>query len=532
MKKGLTFIEILITVLILGLIAILLANILSNFNILFSQKTEERESISNLQTIVDKLTRDIRQGNQVLDISPPTQTLGYLVLSFPSGDQSTYSYSYYNGKYYFTVDGEILAGPIREIRFMGLDDNLTYTTVPSAVRTLSISILMDDGRYISTTVALRSQTIPQIIGIFIREIMYYPAPRDRQGNSISENLMEFVVISNATYSSINLNGWKINGHIISNTLSGTYTVPAQGLAIIGAKGSNLSSHYFIPKNCIILEVSDQYLGQNNNPLGNNGDTVVLQDINNTVVDKVTYDKSWGGQPSGNTYYSLSRKSIQNPSQDPSNWESSKFKNYSLSTPRIDVYCLLPPIVINEIMYYPAPYDKNGRGRNERDIEFIEIYNASNQTVNIQNWQINGNTLVTLASGSWNLSPGSYAVIGGNRSALDRYYNLAQNTTYIRTNSRGLALGRGELSDTAGTVTLADPYGLVFDQVNYSYTWGGYPSSSGNYRYHYSLERKYWDMFPNDPSNWGSSSNLNYSVRVLLLTYNVYCTPGGKNSNSP
>ncbi len=184
------------------------------------------------------------------------------------------------------------------------------------------------------------------------------------------------------------------------------------------------------------------------------------------------------------------------------------------------------------MYYPAPYDKNGRGRNERDIEFIEIYNASNQTVNIQNWQINGNTLVTLASGSWNLSPGSYAVIGGNRSALDRYYNLAQNTTYIRTNSRGLALGRGELSDTAGTVTLADPYGLVFDQVNYSYTWGGYPSSSGNYRYHYSLERKYWDMFPNDPSNWGSSSNLNYSVRVLLLTYNVYCTPGGKNSNSP
>ena len=533
MKKGLTFIEILITVLILGLIAILLANILSNFNTLFFQKTEEKESISNLQTIVDKLTRDIRQGNQVLDISPLTQTLGYLVLSFPSGDQTTYSYSYYNGKYYFTVDGEILAGPIRKIRFMGLDDNLTYTTVTSAVRTLSISITMDDGRYISTTVALRAQTIPQITGIFIREIMYYPAPRDRQGNSISENLMEFVVINNATYSSINLNGWKINGHTISNTLSGTYTVPAQGFAIIGAQGSNLSSHYFIPKNYIILEVSDPYLGQNNNPLGNNGDTVVLQDINNIIVDKVTYDKSWGGQPSGNTYYSLSRKSIQNPSQDPSNWESSKSKNYSLSNPRIDVYCLIPPIIINEIMYQPAPYDKNGVNWNdERDMEFIEIYNASSNTINIRNWRINGNRLRTLASGSWNLSPGSYAVIGGSRSALDRYYNLAQNTTYIRANLRGLASGGGELSDTAGTITLADLNGLIIDQVNYSNSWGGYPSSSGNYRYYYSLERKYWDASSNDPSNWGSSSNLNYSVFVSPLTYNVYCTPGGKNSNSP
>lgn len=532
MKKGLTFIEILITVLILGLIAILLANILSNFNNLFYQKTEERESINNLQTIVDKLTRDIRQGNQVLDISPPTQTLGYLVLSLPSGDQTTYSYSYYNGKYYFTVDGEILAGPIKEIRFMGLDDNLTYTTVTSTVRTLSISITMDDGRYISTKVALRAQTMPQITGIFIREIMYYPAPRDRQGNNISENLMEFIVINNATYSSISLNGWKINGHIISNTLSGTYTVPAQGLAIIGGRGSNLSTHYFIPRNYIILEVSDPYLGQNNNPLGNNGDTIVLQDANNIVIDKVTYSSSWGGQPSGNTYYSLARKSIQNPSQDPSNWENSRFKNYSLSNPRMDVYCLFPPVIINEIMYYPAPYDRNRRLRNEREMEFIEIYNASNQTINIQNWTINGNSLNNLVSGSWNLSPGSYAVIGGSRSALNNYYNLAQNTTYIRVSVRGLGTGGAQLPNTGGTVTLADSNGLVFDQVNYSSTWGGYPSSSGNYRYHYSLERKYWDVDSNDPLNWGSSNTLNYSVFINPLTYNVYCTPGGKNSNSP
>ncbi|MCX7721044.1 MAG: lamin tail domain-containing protein [Dictyoglomus thermophilum] len=531
MKKGLTFIEILITVLILGLIAILLANILSNFNILFSQKTEERESISNLQTIVDKLTRDIRQGNQVLDISPPTQTLGYLVLSFPSGDQSTYSYSYYNGKYYFTVDGEILAGPIKEIRFMGLDDNLTYTTTPSAIRTLSISVTMDDDRYISTKVALRAQTIPKITGIFIREIMYYPAPRNRQGNSISENLMEFVVINNATYSSINLNGWKINGYTISNTLSGTYTVPAQGFAIIGARGSNLSTHYFIPNNYIILEVNNPYLGQNSH-LGNNGDTIVLQDANNIVIDKVTYDSSWGGQPSGSRYYSLARKSIQNPSQDPSNWESSRFINYSLSNPRIDVYCLIPPIVINEIMYYPAPYGKNGRGRNKRDIEFIEIYNASNQPINIQNWRINNNVLSTLVSGNWNLSPGSYAVIGGSRSALNNYYNLAQNTTYIRVNSRGLGLSGAALPNNGSTITLADPNGLVFDQVNYSYTWGGYPSSSGNYMYYYSLERKYWNVDSNAPSNWGSSSNLNYSVFLHSVSCNVYCTPGGKNSNSP
>jgi len=88
MKKGLTFIEILITILILGLIAILLVNIFFNTNGLFSQKLQERESISNLQIIIDKLTRDIRQAKEVLDIGSSTQTLGYVVLSFPSGDQS------------------------------------------------------------------------------------------------------------------------------------------------------------------------------------------------------------------------------------------------------------------------------------------------------------------------------------------------------------------------------------------------------------------------------------------------------------
>ncbi|MGC9002006.1 MAG: lamin tail domain-containing protein [Dictyoglomus sp.] len=530
MKKGLTFIEILITILILGLIAILLVNIFFNTNGLFSQKLQERESISNLQIIIDKLTRDIRQAKEVLDIGSSTQTLGYVVLSFPSGDQSTYSYTYYNGKYYFTVDGEILAGPIKEIIFTGLDDNLTYTMLTSSIRTLSISVTMDDGRYMSTMVALRPQIVPQITGIFISEIMYYPALRDRQGNNVNENLMEFIVINNATNSPLNLFNWKINNHAISNTRSGTYTVPAYGCAIIGVSGSNLSTHYFVPKNYIILEVADAYLGQGNNPLNNNSDTLVLQDSNNVTIDKLTYSSSWGGQPQGNRYYSLVRKSIQNPSQDPSNWISSIFKNYSVQN--IDVYCLVPPVLINEIMYYPAPYDKNRRSRNERDMEFIEIYNASNQTINIRNWRINGNTLSNLVSGNWNLSPGSYAIIGGSWSRLNNYYNLPAGTTYIKVNNGGLGVGGIELSDSGATITLSDANNLVVDQVSYSYTWGGSPSSSGNYRNYYSLEREKWDASPNDPSNWGSSSNLNYSVFINPLTYYVYCTPGGKNSNSP
>jgi hypothetical protein len=57
-----------------------------------------------------------------------------------------------------------------------------------------------------------------------------------------------------------------------------------------------------------------------------------------------------------------------------------------------------------------------------------------------------------------------------------------------------------------------------------------------YYYYYSLERKNIFGISQDPNNWGSSTNLNYSYLLKNIGtntyYNSYCTPGSKNSIMP
>lgn len=521
MKKGFTFIEILVAISILALLALLLANILPLAFDIYNKKFEEQEKFSNVQIIFDRLAREIRQGISISDISSSTQSLGYLVLNFSSGGSVVYSTTLYNGKYYFTVDNEIQAGPIKELRFMGLDAQGTYTTLTSNIRTLSITLVMEDDKKYASTISLRAETLPGVI--VITEIMYDPAGTDKNGSNVNENFMEFVEIYNGTSYTLNLQGWKVNGNLINSVRLGSFYLPPKGYALIGANGSNLPSHYNIPSNIIVLETNSSGLGSGGKSLENNGDRVEIRDNSDRIIDTVQYDDKWGGKHSGNTYYSLMRKSIEGSSQDPSNWDDYPYINYS--TGQITVYCLSSPLIlISEVMYFPCPRDKNGISRPEINMEFVELYNASNQTINIRNWSINYNRITRNVVGGFNISPRSYAIIGGRNSQINNWYNMPSSYIYLRTLQSGLGGGNSALGNTSGSVILRDSTGRVVDQVSYSYTWGGNPSGT----YYYSLERISYTAPAQDPTNWGSSININYSTTI----FRSYCTPGSKNSISP
>ena len=543
MKKGLTFIEVLIGVLILGMIALLIANILLGTLDIYSKKQEEQDIFSNAQIILDRLTREIRQGSQVLDITSSTETLGRLSIQLCTGDTRNFSYTLYNGKYYFTVDGDIQAGPIKELRFTGYDFDGTYTTLTSTIRTLSITLVMDNNEKYSTIVSLRAESPPQITGIFITEIMYYPAPRDKNGNTRDERDMEFIVIYNGTTYTVNLKDWRVNQTTkISDSPSNSFLLPPNNYAIIGGSNSDLPNFYNLPSSYLYLKTQQRGLYKGNSEIPDDKGSIILEDDRQNIIDQVDYSYTWGGYPSGSNYYSLVRKSISAPSNDPSNWRSNPFLNYYTSV--IYVYCLIPRLIISEIMYYPPAWDKNGTNRGERNMEFVELYNPTNQTINIQNWSINNNRFNTLVSGSWNIPPNGYVIIGGSGSTLNTSYNLPGNYTYIRTLNSGLGGGTALLPNTSGSVVLRDSNNNIIDQVNYSYTWGGYMIYTENppnyYYYHYSLERRNILGISQDPNNWGSSTNLNYYYRrqrriggiIYYYHYYSYCTPGFKNSIMP
>jgi type II secretory pathway pseudopilin PulG len=546
MKKGLTIIEVIIGVLILGMIALLLANILIGTIDLFARKQESQEIFSNAQIILDRLTREIRQGSQVLDISSATDTLGRLTVQLCTGDTRSFSYTLYNSKYYFTVDGDIQAGPIKELRFIGYDFNGTYTTLTSTIRTLSITLVMDNNEKYVTLVSLRAQVQSQVSGVYITEIMYYPAPRDKSGNIQDERDMEFIVIYNGTSYTLNLYGWRINQTtLITNSPSNSFSLPPNNYAIIGGSNSKLPNFYNLPFSYLYLKTQQRGLYRGNSEIPDDKGSIILEDNNQNIIDQVNYSYTWGGYPSGNNYYSLVRKSISAPSNDPSNWRNGLYLNYSTTSPsQVYVYCLLPRLIITEIMYYPSTIDKNGANKAERDMEFIELYNPTNQTINIQNWSINDNSFNTLVSGSWNIPPNGYVIIGGSGSTLNTSYNLPGTYTYIRTSNTGLAGGTTPLPNTSGSVVLKDNYGNIIDQVNYSYTWGGNrvfdPQPPNFYYYHYSLEKINIFGISQDPINWDSSTKLNYyyiikriiDLIIYYYHYYSYCTPGSKNSIMP
>lgn len=521
--KGLTFIEILIAVAILGLITILLVNILPLVFETYTSKLEESKISGNIQVILDTLTRDIRQGVEVIDIGNHgvgVQTLGYLSINFSDGENNTYSYTLYKGKYYFTVDGEILAGPIKEIKYEGYTLDGTYTNVPSNVRAISIMVVGEDDKRYTSYLVLRGEKAPELPKVYISEIMYEPPTTDKNGNNVSENIMEFVVISNDSSSSINLNGWKVNGYTITITRSATFTLSPGMKAVIGVNGANLQNRYNIRPGYIVLEVNSNFLGTEGRSLDNNRDTVVVRDNADKLIDQVNYSSSMGGKRQGNNYYSLYKIS-QN------DWRNAPFLNYSRTN--LNVYCFKAPIVITEIMYYPTIYGRTGLSYgNERNMEFIEIKNISNQSINIQNWRVivSDNTITTLVLGNWNIPGGGYAVIGASGSQLNSAYNLVSGSTYVRTRRNGLAGRNRELNNTTYNVILYDNNGVIVDQVNYSNTWGGNRIISGFTYSHFSLVRKDENFPSNDPANWSSASTLNYSVNILLNRYDVYCTPGG------
>ena len=347
MKRGFTFIEIVVAISILALLALLLANILPRAFDIFNEKFEEQERFSNVQIIFDRLAREIRQGISISQISSPTQSLGYLVLNFSSGGSISYSTTLYNGKYYFTVDNEIQAGPIQELRFVGLDTEGTYTTLTSNIRTLSITVVMENGQKYASTISLRAETLPAVEGIFITEIMYYPAPYDRGGNSPDERDMEFIVIYNGTTYTVNIEGWRINRttRISDSIIPGNndFNLPPGKYAIIGGRNSSLDNSYYLPFDYYYFRTQQRGLYRANGEIPDTSGEITIEDKSNRLLDSVNYSYTWGGYPSGTRYYSLVKRNIIGSSNDPSNWMSNLNLNYSITVGSNTYYsyCLRP-----------------------------------------------------------------------------------------------------------------------------------------------------------------------------------------------
>ena len=177
------------------------------------------------------------------------------------------------------------------------------------------------------------------------------------------------------------------------------------------------------------------------------------------------------------------------------------------------------IVINEVMYNP---DGSTLGLDEH-LEWIEIYNASDEAVNLAGMMISdGNNQVFF--GHYLLAPDSYGVIPANNLSFQAAYG-----TDIR-----LIPWSGEwtrLRNSSDEVILYSENGTVMESLRYDQSWGAngtQPSAADGDGS--SLERISPDG-PNDPSNWQPSED--YANPTPDNGGDAVCwgTPGARNSIS-
>ncbi len=158
----------------------------------------------------------------------------------------------------------------------------------------------------------------------------------------------------------------------------------------------------------------------------------------------------------------------------------------------EVQATYPPfsVVINEILY----------DTNEKDEEWIEIYNASDSTINLDGWSIADKRKTVQLDSVVMLSPGQFCLL-----ANADIPNVPQHVPI-------LVSKLPELNNSGDEIVLRDACFARIDSVAYTASMGGDRLIS--------LERLRFEDDSTEPTNW------------RICTDSLGCTPGRHNSVSP
>jgi hypothetical protein len=310
--------------------------------------------------------------------------------------------------------------------------------------------------------------------LVINEVMYSPADGEP----------EWIELINISDDSVNLMNWSISDLLATPTKNfitneNVFLQPDEYLII--AKDTSFNS--FHP------DVIAKTMYVNFGTLGNTSDGIIIYDFRDGIIDSLFYSSSWGG----GSGFSLERISVDEETNDNTNWTSSLDQNGSTpgmpnSIENVQSYGR-NDLVINEIMFEPDTDNS----------EYIEFYNSGNSTVNIGGWRIedeNGNS-EKLSEISFNILPDDYFVLASDSSILTRFgLSEEDNFTILGISSLGL-VNTGEL------ILLSDVRGNVIDSIWYSDKWHNDNFVSTK---NISLERINTYLAGNDASNWSSSVN--------------------------
>lgn len=249
---------------------------------------------------------------------------------------------------------------------------------------------------------------------------------------------EWIELVNASEQQIDLAGWKIQD----------------------ASGANIPlSNSFVQNEFLVFaETQTNFPNQNCSELpfswtslNNSSETLLLLDFSDQVIDSISYDsESWDTQ-SGK---SLERISLEVQTNEPTNWKSSLADLGGTPCEQNSFADLVPnqkgTVLFSEFL--PAP--------NSDEAEWFELYNNSENEVNLKGWFIENSSGNKMFLES-NLSVNEFLAFS-DTSNLFTNYPQSVCTTILE--------DFFTLPNTNGTLILKDYFGVTVDSLAYNSNW--------------------------------------------------------------
>ena len=304
--------------------------------------------------------------------------------------------------------------------------------------------------------------------MLITEIMFNPNTEEP----------EWIEIYNTSETQLNLKDWSICD-----------------LSSINSPKRIANEFVINPKEFVVAVNDTNFISTNSKlivnlpSLGNTEDAVIIKDIRGNTIDSVYYLGAWGYDKG----VSIERFDLKNFINDSTNWFPSiningatpGFQN-SVSTAKVSDF---NSVIINEIMYEP----------DSDNSEFIEIFNKSDEYINIGGWQIideNG-TSTKVIPFEKELAPNSYFTVAADSSFIHNYSFPHESNYFINKKDRL------SLSNNGEKIHLKDMFGNIIDSLTFS---SSFHNSTIRLTKNKSLERINPNVSSSDRYNWSTSVN--------------------------
>ena len=166
------------------------------------------------------------------------------------------------------------------------------------------------------------------------------------------------------------------------------------------------------------------------------------------------------------------------------WITSNLGSYALCSDPV-----LPPLVITKIMYHPMTSIDFPE---QDDLEYIEITNTGDQTVDLTGIYFAGTGLVFQFPPNSSIGPSSSLILASNQQTFRLKYGFSPFGKFTR-----------HLSNQGQSIVLSDGFGNIIDNVSYQDTipW---PEADGNGYY---LKLTDTGLDNNVPSSWIASNDV-------------------------